>query len=240
MYFEFVAFNFRRELLRDLDVRQGIAHAFDADEAVAALYLANAVRAVSPIHPHSWIHDSTATGPVYNPSLARVLLQYAAMETADTPLVILVNGDSTERTQMAYRLAASLTAAGLTVQVAAPTGAAYQAQLAAYDFCLFVGWAVLDAAPDFAFMFQENASGEYSLFAPNAYLQHYFTMMQTASTESAYLQAAAQLQHAFAEQLPVLGLAFRYTALLTSTRIAGNPAPAPGHVFITADQWRLE
>jgi hypothetical protein len=48
-----------------------------------------------------------------------------------------------------------------------------------------------------------------------------------------------QLQQAFAERLPVIGLGFKHSALLTNPRITSNLNPAPDHVFANLHEWVL-
>ena len=231
MYFEFIGFNFGREIFQDQRIRQGIAHAFNADEAMNAVYLHQAVRAVSPIHPYSWMHDNSVTGPAYNPGLAASMLRALRQEE---PLVILVNTEHIERIHIAQRLAAGLEAASLYVEVVALPFEEYNARLTYGDFDLFLGGMQLDFAPDFGFMFQGGP-----LFGYDPIMEGLLANLNIASTESAYLQAISLLQQGFVERLPIISLGFRHSAVLTGTRVQQGSAPATDHVFAFINEWEI-
>ena len=231
MYFEFIGFNFRRTMFRDINVRQGIAHAFNASEAMNAEYLHQAVRAVSPIHPYSWMHDDDIAGIGYNPNLATQLLR--ALDT-QYPLEILTNTEHIERISIAHRLAAGLTAAGQPAEVIALPFEEYYARLIAGEFDLYLGGMQLDFVPDFSFMFQGGP-----LFGNDTVMYNLLAALSIASTESAYLQAVSQLQQGFTERLPIISLGFRHSAVLTGTRITQDRVPASDNVFIFINEWAI-
>jgi peptide/nickel transport system substrate-binding protein len=235
MHFEFIGFNFTRNIFQYANVRQGIAHAFNADEAVASLYLHHAVRAAAPVHPLGWMHDPDVRGMAYDLERARVLLRSVPR---NEPLVIIVGEESPERVAIARRLGLGLQALDFDVEVAVLAGPDFLARLEDDDYDLYVGWMALSFAPDFAFLFGGERVGGV-LFGHDAELEGLYFAQQVAVTESAYLQALSQLQHAFAERLPVLGLAFRHSSVLTGKRVQiGNP-PAPCNIFLYANEWRI-
>jgi len=229
MYFEFIGFNFYRESFQDKDIRRGIAHAFNAADVMNAVYLHQAVYAVSPIHPYSWMHDDTITGPTYDPAHASQLLKDVDIHES---LEILVNVEHIERVHIAERLAASLYAAGLPAKVIDLPFDEYYNRLANGDFDLFLGGMQLDFEPDFAFMFQGGA-----LFGIDPVMEGLLASLGIASTESAYLQAISQLQQGFADRLPIISLGFRHSAVLTGTRVLQGYAPAPDNVFVFINEW---
>ena len=231
MYFEFIGFNFRRADFRDIHVRQGIAHAFDVNEAVAAVYVAHAVSSITPIHPHSWAADDIPA-PTFDPSRATALL--GTVRTY-TPLVILANAENPQRVSIAQRLAASLNAVGLYTKAEILPSDEYFERLDSHDFDLFIGGVNLPFAPDTRFLFQGSG-----LFQNDPILDGFFQGLMIASTEGAYLQAVSQFQQAFAERLPVIGLAFRHSALLTNQRVAHGISPAPDHIFAGINEWVIE
>ncbi|MCL2576951.1 MAG: ABC transporter substrate-binding protein [Defluviitaleaceae bacterium] len=231
MYFEFIGFNYRNTIFRDIYTRQGIAHAFNADEAVSGLYLAHAVRSVTPIHPYNYAASASVVGPVYDPARAAALL---GTVRTDEPLIILANAENKQRVSIAERLAESLTRAGLPANAEIVTTDEYFERINTHDFDLFIGGMELPFAPDVRIFFE---AGEMFLHDP--ILEAAYSVLMFASTEAAYTQATTRLQQAFAEQLPVIGLAFKHSALLTSPRITGNLSPVPDHVFINAYEWDI-
>lgn len=230
MYFEFIGFNFRRNIFRDVYTRQGIAHAFNADDAVAGLYLAHAVRSATPFHPQNWAARAI-TSPVYDPARAAAILGTVRVTE---PLVIIANAENPQRATIAQRLAESLSHAGLPSTAEIISTDEYFERLAAHDFDLFIGGMELPFAPDLRVFFN---AGE--LFPHDPIIESAFAALQLASTEAAYIQAATRLQQTFADQLPVIGLAFKHSSVLTGPRISGNFSPAPDHIFVNVKEWRV-
>jgi peptide/nickel transport system substrate-binding protein len=237
MYFEFIGFNFTREIFAQQSIRRGIAHAFNADEAISTLYLHHATRASAPVHPNGWMADPTVRGYVHDPAMARVLLRNFPRDE-EQPLIIIVNEESTERVAIARRLATGLAEARLDAEVVALPTDEFSARLIADDYDLYVGWAELSFAPDFAFLFNGQRTGGV-LFNHDPQLEALFAVTLTAATESTFLSALSQFQHAFAENLPVIGLAFRHSAVLMGTRVQSDIPPAPCNIFLYANKWKI-
>jgi len=231
MYFEFIGFNFARSIFNDQLARQAVAHAINADEAMNAEYLHHAVRAVSPIHPHSWMHDSNINGPAYDTARAAELFGTVGITE---PLEIVVNTEHIERVRIANHLAAGLVAAGQSATVIALPFEEYYARLTDGEFDLFLGSMQLGFVPDFAFMFQYG-----QLFGNDTVMEGLFANLNIASTESAYLQAVSQLKQGFVDRLPIISLGFRHSAVLTGTRVTQSRTPASDHVFIHVNEWTI-
>jgi len=229
MYFEFIGFNFRNPIFRDVYTRRGIAYAFNACDAVAGLYLAHAVRSVTPLHPHNFAANADAPPPIYDPARAAALLGTIRL---DAPLQIIANAENPQRVAIAKRLAESLAAVGLDAYAEILAADEYFARIDAHEFDLFIGGMELDFAPDVRIFFE---GGE--MFLHDLVLESAFSMLLFAGNYTDYAQAKARLQQAFAEQLPVIGLAFRHSALLAGPRITGDLSPVPGFVFINAHEW---
>jgi len=240
MYFEFIGFNFNREIFQDINIRRGIAYGFNADEAMSAVYSHQAVRAVSPIHPNSWMHDDTVTGPIYD--IARALSALRALDTEE-PIIILVNEEHIERVHIARRLAFDLQMVlalrsdlhQVQFEVIVLPFEEYYARLVDGDFDLYLGGMQLDFVPDFGFMFQ---GGE--LFGYDPVMEGLLANLNVALTESSFLHAVSQLQQGFSERLPIISLGFRHSAVLTGTRVVQGAGPATDNTFVGVNEWVIE
>ena len=232
MYFEFIGFNFGRQLFINENARQAVAHAINVNEAMTAEYLHRAVRAISPIHPNSWMHDNSITATPHSPARAREL--FSELIIPEEPLEILVNTEHIERVHIAHRLAMGLTAAGQNVTVISLPFEEYNTRLTDGDFDLFLGGMQLDFIPDFAFMFQGGP-----LFPNDPTMEALIAALNIASTESAYMQAVSQLQQGFVDRLPIISLGFRHSAVLTGTRATQGRAPASDSVFTFINEWEI-
>jgi len=226
MYFEHIGFNMTREIFHDIDVRRGIAQLIDADELIETLYLHHAVRAATPIHPQSWKNDPSVQPLPYDPANARTLLRYVPRD-AYHPWQIIVGADNSERFTIAQRLSKALDALGIYNEVHALPITDFATRMAAGDFDLYVGWMELCFAPDFAFLFPHDPV-----------LEGLFAVTRFAATETAFLTAMSQLQHAFVAHVPVVGLAFRHSSVLMHPRLQTEHPPAPGRAFLYVNGWR--
>ncbi|MCL1883180.1 MAG: ABC transporter substrate-binding protein [Defluviitaleaceae bacterium] len=231
MYFEFIGFNFTRSIFREVHTRQGIAHAFNANDAVASLYLAHAVRTATPIHPFNRASDNSVSAPIYDPARAAALLGTVRISE---PLVVLANAENTQRASIAKRLAESLTNAGLSSVAEIVPSEEYFARLDAHDFDLFVGGMKLPFAPAPQIFFQGGG-----MFIHDFALETAHSALMFASTEVAYTQAMSHLQQAFTDHLPIISLAFKHSAILSNPRISSTLEPAPDHVFLNVHEWNF-
>lgn len=230
MYFEFIGFNFEREKFHNIQVRRGIAHAFNADEVINAVYLNHAVRTVSPIHPYNWAADHVA-GITYDQTRAGVLL---GVVDVYEPIIILANADNPQRVSIANRLASALNAVGLPANAEIVPYAEYFTRIENGDFDLFIGGVNLAFMPEVQFFFRGG------FYIEDLALEAAFAATQNALTETAYRQAVAQFQQAFVDRIPVIGLAFRHSAMLTNVRIVQNEAPTPCNIFGLVNLWDVE
>jgi ABC-type oligopeptide transport system substrate-binding subunit len=93
----------------------------------------------------------------------------------------------------------------------------------------------LPFAPDVQVFFQGGG-----LFVHDPVLEAAYNSLLFASTELAYTEAMSRLQQAFTEQLPVIGLAFKHSAVLANPRITSGLNPTPGFVFGDVSEWTME
>jgi len=234
MYFEFIGFNFRRDLFGEVNVRRAVAHSFDINAAISAIYLDHAVSAAAPIHPLSWAAGDVGH-PAFDLTSAQALLATASPDILpEEPLVILVNRENPQRVSIAQRLAEGLNAINLPTRLASVRASEYFHRLENGDFDLYVGGMILTTQPDVQFMFQSGG-----LFASDPVLASAFAVMAATTTESAYIQAVEGFQQAFVDRLPVIGLAFRHSAMLTNTRISQGAPPMPDNVFYGVNYWSV-
>jgi len=231
MYFEFIGFNFQNPVFQNLHMRQGIAQVFDSAAAVHGVYLNHAVRAITPIHPYSFIGVDVRT-PGYDPTRARALLN---AEPIHRPLVIIANEDNSQRISIANRLAASLNDIGVSARAEILPYEEYFSRLETGEFDLYIGGMTLSNPPDTQIFFNGG------FFLDCSVLQEaFYTTAQSFFNEAAFLQSMAQFQQVFADRLPVIGLAFRHSAVLTSSRVSQNIPPASDNAFGWVNLWRIE
>jgi ABC-type transport system substrate-binding protein len=148
--------------------------------------------------------------------------------------VILANDCNPERVEIARALANGLSALGIYTKVYELPQDEYFSRLGDGDFDLYIGGVVLSNHAPFDFLFSSGG-----LFLHNAPTLEAAYAMRLAYTEAGYRDATARFQTVFAQQAPVVGIAFRHTALLTGARIRTTEAPTTCDIFRGAHAWQV-
>jgi peptide/nickel transport system substrate-binding protein len=225
-----------------LEFRQAVAACMDYNTAVAEIYLDHALRAAVPVNPASWLSTNVPL-PGYDMEEARRLLRSALDETESISNIrIYANREDSERVKIAERLADALTEAGLAAYAEALPFEVFTGKLTSGDFEIAVAGYNLSAVPDlrFAFHSSEIETGGNFLRYENSRIDALFGAVNGAFSEQEYMRAAAELQNFFAEDLPVIGLVFRNSAVITDERIKGEIKPAYGNPFANINEWELD
>lgn len=243
MYFDFIGFNFNHPWLSHHLFRQALATAYDADEAISRIYLTHALRAYAPINPASWLYDHNLPALEHDREAAYELLLQAQREQFDRPIElafpfrILVNIENDERVLIAEGFAAAMQGLGLETVIQALPFDEYAQKLEARDFDIFVGCFSLDVVPDLRFAFH---SGENIFNYSDAHMDELLAAAVAAPSEAELVRTLSELQHYIAQQIPVISLAFRQSAVLTDVRVTGDLNPALWYSLAGVNGWTLE
>ena len=245
MSYEFIGFNFARALPSLPEFRQAIAHSLDIDQILADAFLTHAVRASTPIHPHSWLHEPHTRVFDFDMERAeRLAAQILPLWPRDDynemrPLEVLVNWNNREGLVVAQAVVDQMNAIGMpAVWVPIPFDV-LQGRLQEGNFDLFVGGYYFSFQPDIRFAFHSYSPNNL-LSLNDPALDRLLEAAVLSVTDSQYQQALSDMQQHFAEQLPVISLAFRHSALITDRRIHGQSGslnPAPDNIFANVHEW---
>jgi peptide/nickel transport system substrate-binding protein len=243
MYFDFIGFNFRHEWLAHKQFRQAVAHAFDADGHISRIYLTHAQRAATPVHPASWLYDETVPVYAYDMDLARSSLRLARQDLRtlligdQVPLRVLVNRENDQRVKIAESLVRALEELEIKMELEILPFEDFAEKLETGDYDIFVGSYHLSKVPDLTFAFH---SGGNLLRYGDPDLDALLDAAKTAYSENEHIRVLSALQHHIAEELPVISLAFRNSAVLTDVRINGALNPSLWYSLAGVNGWRLE
>ena len=252
--FDFIGFNFNRTLFADYEVRAAIAHSFDA-EYILRRYYEPQDGTVAPINPVSWLAaDGLATRGFDIPAAQQLFAQLGFLPgpggvlerrlSENLPAVrlsmgILVNEENAVGVATANVLSEGLRAAGAQATVTALPFEQFTQRISAGDFDIVVGGINLENPPNLNFL-----SSQYSVGSPvfgyrSEELDMFVSMMNRAASESSFHQAATALQHYVADNLPLLGVAFRRQVLYTSGRVGGDVQVRTNDIFANVNSWYL-
>jgi peptide/nickel transport system substrate-binding protein len=242
MYFDFIGFNFYHPWLSNKNIRQALAMAYDAEAAVSRIYLNHALRTHSPVNPASWLYDPAVPVYEYDPETARQLLLQAQQEQFNLlieqsfPLRILVNQENDERMLIAEGFSASMQGLGLETAVQALPFDDFVSKMEAGDYDIVVGCFYLDVIPDLTFAF--HSSGNLFNFKDTD-LDAMLAAVVTAPSENEHIRLLSEVQRHIAQEIPIISLVFRNSAIITDTRIQGELKPSPWYSLAGVNHWEI-
>ena len=250
MHYEFIGFNFDRPLPQLHQFRQAVAHCIDVEGLIADVFLTHAMVASSPIHPASWLHEPNTPIRSYNFELAETLASQTKLvadrenlwptgeEGERLPLAVLVNEENVERVRIARTLVSQMNAIGLFAELVSLPFEDFNWHLQNGYFDLFVGGYNLCFQPDLRFAFHSESS-ENLLSLSDPEMDRLLETAAVAATDSGFYRAISDIQLHIAQQLPVVSLAFRHSAIVADRRLQGDLRPAPSNIFANVHEWFL-
>lgn len=253
--YDFVGFNFGRELFLDKNMRQAIAYAIPKDYIYESIYLQYAQMTNTPVSPQFWLYEENVVSYSYDPQMTETLLKNAGWadtnqdgvlertqedgSTQELRISILVNQENTARKQIAATMKEELETVGFAVTIEEQTYEVYSEKLQSGDFDLVVGgWRmseVLDLTPFFA------TGGAYNYIGyTNEEIDQLLTAAQQAIQEGEMLLAYSNLQKRLSEELPYISIAYRQDVLMVSEEVTGEIQPNRINVFQNMESWNIE
>ena len=253
--YDFIGFNFNRELFRDKALRQAVAYALPKDHILESVYLNYGIKTNTPIHPKNWLHEENVALYDYNPSMASTFLKTSGwidtdgdgrlekkMEDGQTKRLkatILVNTENTARRQIASKLKDELTAVGFEITIDQQNFAAYQEKFINGQYDMIIGgWEcspITDLTPFFGTAGHLNYIG-YT----NEEVDRLLAVARNAVGDGPTLLAYSSLQKKLAEELPYISIAYRNKAVFTSKNVGGKIEPVENNVFRDMEAWTYE
>jgi len=225
-HFDFVGFNSRNPLFASHEAREAVARSFDLETA-RQRYYTQADAAIAPINPESWLAAYNLYEHYYDPARAR--MYFSGLE--EVPQIsIIVNAANPEGIGAAIILASGLEYVGVDVKLEILPFQTFALRADAADFDIIVGGIMVSPAPNFGFL---NAILGYSSEELNLAM----TMMSHALSESGLTQAAITAQHYVADNLPIIGMAFRRQVLYTAGHIHGHIEISNNDIFANVREW---
>lgn len=253
--YDFVGFNFGRDLFVDKNMRQAIAYAVPKDYIYESIYLQYAQMTNTPVSPQFWLYEENVVSYSYDPQMTETLLKNAGWADSNQDgvlertqengsvqelrITILVNQENTARKQIASTMKEELETVGFAVTIDEQAYDVYSEKLQSGDFDLVVGgWRmseVLDLTPFFA------TGGAYNYIDyANEEIDQLLAAAQQATQEGEMLLAYSNLQKRLSEELPYISIAYRQDLLMVSDEVTGEIQPNRINVFQNIENWSIE
>ncbi|MBR6399902.1 MAG: peptide ABC transporter substrate-binding protein [Firmicutes bacterium] len=237
--FEFIGFNFTQPVLRNNSFRQGLAYGIPLDDIVKDIYLGNAARSITPINPASALSAPAGLDNYsYNPELAHNMMAASGYDLSKLTLSILVNNDSTERLRVANIVAGALRDMGITVEIEAVDFGTYFSRLQRGDFQLYIGGTEFTPRIEPSMLLQTGGTINYGKYS-DAHMNELLAACKSALGDENYKKSVRELQAYCADELPCIGIAFKSSVLLTSSKIKGDIHPSLTSIFDNEEKWYI-
>ncbi len=240
--FEFLGFNFKNSALSNKNIRQAIAYSVPMDNIINNIYLGNAVKSITPVHPYSVLNkDAGVSDYTYDLNQARSLVAQSGLSTAQLTFTILVNEDNSTRCEIAELIASELNQIGMQVTVYRVPFAEYVSLLQNDSFTLFLGGTEFTPRVDLRQMLLSSSqSGGMNYFNfSDMQMDSLLNNCLSASSDDSYKNAVAQMQKYCAQQLPMVGIGFKSQLLLTDSELKGEKSPAVNNIFRNVGNWYI-
>ena len=253
--YDFIGFNFNRELFQDKALRQAVAYALPKENLMDSVYLNYAVMTNTPINPKNWMYEENVALYDYNPSMASTFLKNSGWVDEDgngklekksengqkkqLKATILVNTENTARRQIAAKLKDELTAIGFDVIIDQQNFASYQQKFVDGKYDMIIGGWDCSEVIDLTQFFGTAGSLNYIGYT-NEEVDQLLAAARNAVGEGPTLLAYSSLQKKLAEELPYISIAYRNEAVFASKNVGGDINPSEFNVFRGIEKWTYE
>ncbi len=155
---QYLGFNLNSGVFYKRELRAAVTHLIDREALIAAVYKGFGEAACLPCPPASPLYDQElAQNYGYAPETFGAVLRGAAVSADDTA-TLLVSAADPSRTDLARRIAETLTQAGLRTAVKSVDEETYRNRLSAGQFDLFIGEVRLSGSLDLTEFFRAYGS----------------------------------------------------------------------------------
>ncbi len=253
--YDFIGFNFRKELFQDKALRQAVAYALPKENLMDSVYLNYGMMTNTPINPKNWLYEENVALYGYNPSMASTFLKNSGWADADgngilekkaengqtkqLKATILVNTENTARRQIASKLKEELTAIGFDITIDQQNFAAYQEKFINGQYDMIIGGWKCSEVTDLTQFFGTAGSLNHIGYT-NEEVDQLLLAAREAIGEGQTLLAYSGLQKKLAEELPYVSIAYRNEAVFVSKNVSGTIEPMEFNVFRGIETWTYE
>jgi peptide/nickel transport system substrate-binding protein len=239
---EYMCFNMKKEMFADVSVRQAIAHLIPFDDIVGKVYVNYAVKSVTPINPANANVSMVGVDSYdYDQGAANTLILASGRQKANLSFTILVNSDNIQRVETAQLISSTLNLNGLNTSVEQVSFDEYTKRLTEGNFDVYLGGVNLRENYNlYSLLHSEAINGglNYSGYS-DAEMDRLIALCNNSASDESYKAALNELNKYCSANLPIIGLCFRCEALITDSKVEGNPAPALGNIYGNINEWSL-
>lgn len=250
--YTYLGFNLRRPMFQSREVRRALAHAVNKDELIEGVLLGLGQKATGPLRPGMWYYHGEVSEPIYDPNLARELLEQAGWRDTDSdgvrerdgvPLrfTIITNQGNQQRKQTGEILVQRFAEVGAAVDLRILEWATFLHEFVDtgnFD-AVILGWNT-GIDPDQYDIWHSSRIGpkEFNfVHFQNAEVDRLLEVGRTSFDQETRRAAYARIQEILAWEQPYIFLYIPQSLPVVQRRVRGiEPAPA-GIAYNFEDWW---
>ncbi|HST11467.1 MAG TPA: ABC transporter substrate-binding protein [Terriglobales bacterium] len=233
---QYMGFNYRDPILKDVRVRQALAYAIDRRPILDYLWRGFAQPAASILPPQSWAYSADVPTYDYDPERARQLLDSAGYPVKDGVRFHLMMKTSTDENTrlMVAVLQQQLRKVQIQLDVRTFEFGTFFADVSRGAFQIYsLRWISGNEDPDiFEYAFHSGKftpNGANRSFYSNPRIDALIDQARSELDQSKRKQLYAEVQRILAEDLPSINLWYRDNVLVHSRRVTGLSLNPPGN-----------
>jgi peptide/nickel transport system substrate-binding protein len=257
--FDFLAFNLAKPALSDKIVRKAISYALDKYRLINDSIPGEAISADLPLSPESWLSDARNNAVTPDKNKARELLIqnnwrenkgefYKYIDNSYTPLTfeLLVNDANDERGRTAQRIAEQFKEVGIVINIKKVTWDNELKLINSKNFDMVLIGSTINTVPDLSFLYstgtdtqlQGNATRNIAGYSNSKVDEMLIGALRTGVPEDQrYFISFAEA--IIEDEVPYIGLYFKYESALFSKRIRGEISPYTWNRYDDVTRWYI-
>lgn len=229
--YEFLAFNHNKLLFQNEVIRRAISMAINRQEIAQNALVHTVVPANAPIHPQSYLYDSSLDVTEGSAKNARDLLATNGFSDTDADGVlekeqivitfeILINNDDSQRQKEAELIAKSLKEAGMNARVASVAREEYYRRIESGDFDVYISGVDILNTLDLEFLLGSGGAKNFTGFQSEVLDMRLSSMARAQSAEEQAIEAQKFIRY-FNQAYPICGIGFTQGELFYHQSVAG-------------------
>ena len=240
----YMGFNLRDPILRDVRVRQAIAHAIDRQPLIHYLWRDTVRLAASVLPPESWAYDADVKQYPYDPAKARALLDAAGYPAINGVRFHLTMKTSTEESSraMAAVFQQQLREIGIALDIHSFEFATFLSDITRGEFQVYsLRWIGGNEDPEiFSYVFDSAniiPKGANRQYYSNPRVDALIAQARAEPTQEARKRDYAEIQQILAEDLPYVDLWYFNNVMVYSRRVHGLTLNPSGNFDFLKTAW---
>ncbi len=231
--FSYIGFNLEDPKMRDLKVRQAIAHAIDRGTIIQYVWANSARPAAGLLTPDHWAGDQHLMGLPYDLEKARTLLAQAGYSPSNPLHIVYKTSTNSVRLRIATIIQSQLAKVGVEVEIRSYDWGTFYADIKAGNFQMYsLAWVGIKSPDIFRYVFHSASIPPQGANRGRFRNQDADLLIETAEAQSTLIHQAyyyRQLQELVMKELPYVALWYEDQVSVTRKALQGYTLSRDGN-----------